>query len=237
MTFIVTCNNRPVLSKKWITDDEVIIHDLSDGKGVGHHRNVILDYCKKTKFWMLDDDIEKAYIPGELQPKGYYKKIESVIDLSKITFPKDTALGTLSNAAFPITKKDGFGNVQTIVFQVAYLDTDIIYSKLPNYNYPENNEWPEDAHLTYSCFAHGLKVKKYFGASFHCTMKNSEFNDKRVILWKHELEIINSFKYSTDPRIPKAWKYKFNKGPYLAPNKKHLKVKYQEEIISEKHWI
>ncbi|MDR2411619.1 MAG: hypothetical protein LBD88_03445 [Candidatus Peribacteria bacterium] len=186
---------------------------------------------------MIDDDIDKIYIPGELQPKGYYKKIKSVINLSKIIFPEDTALGTFPCAAFPITKKDGFGNVQTVACQIIYLNTDIIYSKLPDYHYPENKDWPEDSHLVYSLFSVGLKVKKYFEAYYHSSTKNSEFEERRIILWLNEFEILNNFKKSEDPRILKAWKFKLKQGPFKIPNAKLYKEKYKEEFILKNLWI
>jgi hypothetical protein len=228
MTYIITCKNRPVLTDKCITDNKVIIHDDIDMKGVGHHRNqVIEDALNKniTKFWLLDDDIQYIYTAGEKTSYGY-KKIKSVLDLSKVIFPEDTALGSLSTHYFPLTNKEGFSESSSHITQFIYLNMDLIGH---DYRYPEDYWASEDSDLLIRVFAKNLSVKRYLGAQFHANDKISMFDiNHRIQSTLYALGLCKQFE--TNPRVKRLQKFFLEKSiKYYGNNKEALQY-FESEI-------
>lgn len=246
-TYILTCNNRPIKSDKHFQN--CIIHDLTDGKGLAHHRNVVMKEAfdrGEKDLWMLDDDIEKVYKKGPLVTskktgKQYYSKEETVLDLNNIIFPPNTAVGGISKGIFPFSSKSGFTDIVTCAAQVIYINLEL----LNGWEMPETpvGEIADDGEIAAYAFFKGWGVKKSNDYSYTCDNSITTFSGKRIELW---YSIMNTYKNyitqlpklgRTDFRLEKAWKEMLKQGPWQDPNGKNSKVYYRNELDKRGLWI
>jgi hypothetical protein len=235
MTFILTCNNRPVLSKNWIIDDEVIIHSLTDSRGAAYHRNVIIEEALKKgikQFWVCDDDINSAYVPGDKQSKGYYKKIKSKIDLRQIQFPPDTGIGGLIKSDYPWKKITGFTSSYKYPSMIIWLNFDV----LGDYRYPEGKGFCDDGDLGVYCLAYNLPMRRAYQFCYGFTRIVSEFNYNDTTIWLDLLKRCkeNYDKYPTEG-LMKLWKATLKGGPWTTESKevRHNYYSIMEDKLKE----
>jgi len=240
--YIITCNNRPVTTNQHIQN--CVIHDLSDGKGLAHHRNVVMNeaYARGEKeIWMLDDDITGVFKKGlprfsKKTGKPYPSKEKIFLNLDEIDFPKGTAVGGLSKSIYPFGEKAGFADVLGCVTQIIYINLEIF----DGWNMPTEpvGEIPDDGIIVAYAFHKKWMVKKSLDYSFVCNNSVTEFSEKRVALWYKQLEILRDYDgFGADPRIRKSWKQTLNYGPWQDPNGKNSKNMYKDELIRRGLWI
>jgi hypothetical protein len=236
MNYILTCQNRPIKTINHFSN--CIIHDLTDGKGLAHHRNVVMNeaFSRGEKFiWMLDDDIEKAYKKGPLVTskktgKQYFSKEETIINLDDIQFPPGTAVGGLSKGIFPFGMKSGFSDVSTSCAQVIYINLELFR----DWTQPEEpiGEVADDGELAAYAFYKHWGVKKSLDYSYVCDNSITTFNGKRVALWYSIMETYKKYNgFGADPRLIKAWKEMLKQGPWQDPHGKNSKDFYKDELI------
>jgi hypothetical protein len=244
VNYILTCNNRPIKTTQHFSN--CIIHELTDGKGLAHHRNVVMNEARsrgEKSLWMLDDDIEHAYKKGSLTiskktGKQYPSKEETIINLDDIKFPEGTAVGGLSKGIFPFNNKSGFSDVSTSCAQVIWINLELF----GNWNQPEEpvGEVADDGELAAYAFFKGWGVKKSLDYSYVCNNSITTFNGKRIALWYSIMETYKKYNgsgFGSDPRLIKAWKEMLNQGPWQDPNGKNSKNIYKSELIKRGLWI
>lgn len=242
-SYILTCNGREITTDKHFKN--CIIHDLTDGKGLAHHRNVVMNEARargEKEIWMLDDDIKKVCKRGKLvtsdRGKTYNRREECILDLNDIKFPEGTAIGGLSKGIFPFSPNPGFAPIWTSVAQVIYVNLELF----DGWNMPETpvGEVADDGELAAYAFYKGWGVWRTTDYSYICDNSRTEFSGKRKKLWFSIMETYKRYHgngFGSDPRLLKAWKAMLRQGPWQDPNGKNSMWVYKKELEERGLWL